>query len=121
MTTTTLKSLVQRLNTPCRESLEAATALCQSRSHYTVEIDHWFTAMLEKELGDLRVICGSFGVNHDELISELQVALETLKSGNNALPSISFHVINLLKQTWLNTSIEFADYQIRSAYLLYTL
>jgi type VI secretion system protein VasG len=101
--------------------LEAATSLCQSRSHFTVEIDHWLTAMLEQELGDLKVICGTFGVNRDELLAELQQGLEMLKSGNNSLPSISVQVVSLLKQAWLDTSIQFGDEQIRSAYLIYTL
>lgn len=121
MTTTTLKSLVNRLNTPCRNTLEAATSLCQSRSHFTVEIDHWLAAMLEQDLGDLKIICGSFGANRDELIAELQSALEQQKSGNNSLPSISLQVVNLLRQAWLDASILFGDQQIRSAHLLYTL
>lgn len=121
MTTVTLKSLVNRLNPQCRSALEGATALCQSRSHFTVEIDHWLSALLDQDLDDIKIICGYFGIHLDELNSEIQSALEDQKSGNNSLPSISLQVISLLKQTWLNTSIEFGDNQIRSAYILYTL
>lgn len=121
MTTVTLKSLVNRLNPQCRNALEAATALCQSRSHFTVEIDHWLSAMLDQDMGDIKIICGFFGINPDELNSEIQTALEKQKSGNNSLPSISIQLTSLLKQAWLDTSIQFGDNQIRSAYILYTL
>ena len=41
MATIDLKSLVGRLNEPCRRALEAAAGLTLSRTHYNVEIEHW--------------------------------------------------------------------------------
>lgn len=121
MSTTTLKSLVEKLNPASRQSLEAATARCQSRSHYSVEIEHWLDAMLEQGDGDLALLLRSFAINIDVVKQQLQQALESMKTGNNALPTISVQLINLLRTSWLSTTIEFADQQIRSAYLLYTL
>ena len=121
MSTTTLKSLVEKLNQSSRLSLEQATARCQSRSHYSVEIEHWLDAMLEHDDGDLSLLLRSFDVNADIVRQQLQQALEMMKTGNSGLPSISVQVINLLRASWLNTTIEFADQQIRSAYILYSL
>ncbi|MCS4307854.1 type VI secretion system protein VasG [Rheinheimera pacifica] len=121
MSTTTLKSLVEKLNSASRQSLEAATARCQSRSHYSVEIEHWLDAMLEQGDGDLPLLLRSFGINTDTVKQQLQQALEQMKTGNNGLPSISVQLINLLRTSWLSTTIEFADQQIRSAYIIYTL
>lgn len=121
MSTTTLKSLVEKLNPASRQSLEAATARCQSRSHYSVEIEHWLDAMLEQGDGDLALLLRTFAINIDVVKQQLQQALESMKTGNNALPTISVQLINLLRTSWLSTTIEFADQQIRSAYLLYTL
>lgn len=121
MSTTTLKSLVEKLNSASRQSLEAATARCQSRSHYSVEIEHWLDAMLEQGDGDLQLLLRSFGINTDTVKQQLQQALEQIKTGNNGLPSISVQLINLLRTSWLSTTIEFADQQIRSAYIIYTL
>jgi type VI secretion system protein VasG len=121
MSTTTLKSLVEKLNSASRQSLEAATARCQSRSHYSVETEHWLDAMLEQGDGDLQLLLRSFGINTDTVKQQLQQALEQMKTGNNALPSISVQLINLLRTSWLSTTIEFADQQIRSAYIIYTL
>ncbi|WP_397470955.1 type VI secretion system ATPase TssH [Rheinheimera sp.] len=121
MSTTTLKSLVEKLNPASRQSLEAATARCQSRSHYSVEIEHWLDAMLEQGDGDIPMLLRSFDINPDSVKQQLQQALEQMKTGNNALPTISVQLINLLRTSWLSTTIEFADQQIRSAYILYTL
>lgn len=121
MSNTSLKSLVEKLNQASRQSLEAATARCQSRSHYSVEIEHWLDAMLEQSDGDLPLLLRSFGISLDKVQQQLQQALEMMKTGNNALPSISVQLISLLRASWLSTTIEFADQQIRSAYLIYTL
>jgi type VI secretion system protein VasG len=121
MSTTTLKSLVEKLNQTSRNSLEAATASCQSRSHYSVEIEHWFEAILAQVDTDINLILRSFDINPDVVKQQLQQVLEHLKTGNNGLPSISVQLINLLRACWLNTTIDFADEQIRSAYILYSL
>lgn len=121
MSTSSLKSLVEKLNNDCKQALEAATARCQSRSHYTVEIEHWLDALLQRDSADFSLLFRSFAIDQDKLGHQLQQALEQLKTGNNSLPGISVQLISWLKATWLNTTIEFGDRQIRSAYLLYTL
>ncbi|MBV2129700.1 type VI secretion system ATPase TssH [Arsukibacterium indicum] len=121
MSTSSLKSLVEKLNNDCKQALEAATARCQSRSHYTVEIEHWLDALIQQGNADFNLLFRSFGVDTGKLQQQLQQALEQLKTGNNSLPGISVQLISWLKATWLNTTIEFSDRQIRSAYLLYTL
>ena len=121
MSAMTLSKLVEKLSPACRQSLESAASICHSRSQFTVEIEHWLLALLEKELGDLQLIMASFSIDQSVLLGELQQGLEKLKTGNSAAPSLSPHIVSLLRQTWLNTTIEFNDNQIRSAYLIYTL
>jgi len=121
MSTTSLKSLVEKLNSSCRRSLEAATARCQSRSHYSVEVEHWLDAMLDDEADDINLLLKHFQIDPATVRQQLQQTLELMKSGNNALPTISVQLISLLRSSWLNTTIDFNDQQIRSAYLLYTL
>lgn len=120
MSNTSLKSLVDKLNPTCLQALEAATARCQSRSHFSVEIEHWLEALLELENNDLTIILSTFSVDLEQLRQQLQRALELLKTGNNSLPSISTNVFSLLRQTWLNCTIEFGAHQIRSAHLFYS-
>lgn len=121
MSAMTLTKLVEKLNNSCRETLEAAATICHSRSQFTVELEHWLQAMLENETGDLQLIAASFDLDKDQLLAELRIGLEKLKTGNSAAPSLSPHIVSLLRQTWLNTTIEFNDMQIRSAYIIYTL
>jgi len=121
MSAMTLSKLVEKLTPDCRQSLEAAASICHSRSQFTVEIEHWLLALLEKESDDLRLIMASFSVDRALLMKELQQGLEKLKTGNSAAPSLSPHIVNLLSQTWLNTTIEFNDNAIRTAYIIYTL
>ena len=35
-----LRSLISKLDDPCRQALEAAAGLTLSRSHYNVEVEH---------------------------------------------------------------------------------
>ncbi|XPF94938.1 type VI secretion system ATPase TssH [Colwellia sp. RE-S-Sl-9] len=121
MSAMTLNKLVEKLTPECRQALEKGAAICHSRSQFTVEIEHWILALIEKELGDMLLIMASFSIDKEKLIAELHQGLEKLKTGHSAAPSLSPHIVTLLRQTWLNTSIEFNDTQIRSAYILYTL
>ncbi|MFQ3202299.1 MAG: type VI secretion system protein VasG [Pseudoalteromonas tetraodonis] len=121
MSTMTLNKLVEKLSSDCRKSLEAAVAICNSRSHFTVELEHWLLAMIEQQLDDVRLIFGSFDIDIDQVKQDLNQSLESFKTGSDSSPSLSVHVTTLLRQSWLSTSIEFTDDQIRSAYVIYTL
>ncbi|WDE03283.1 type VI secretion system ATPase TssH [Thalassomonas viridans] len=121
MSAMTLNKLVEKLNPVCRKSLEAAAGICHSRSQFTVEMEHWLLAMLEQDAGDFSLILASFSVDKERLLVQLCQGLEKLKTGNSAAPSLSPHIVNLLRQSWLNTSIEFNDNQVRSGYVIYTL
>ncbi|UCX04444.1 type VI secretion system ATPase TssH [Shewanella glacialimarina] len=121
MSAMTLSKLVEKLNPVCRKSLESAASICHSRSQFTVEIEHWLIALLESESGDFDIINASFSVHKDQLIAEVRQGLEKFKTGNSAAPSLSPHIVNLLRQSWLNTSIEFNDSEVRVAYIIYTL
>ncbi|MEZ9138674.1 MULTISPECIES: type VI secretion system ATPase TssH [unclassified Shewanella] len=121
MSAMTLSKLVEKLNPVCRKSLESAASICHSRSQFTVEIEHWLLALLEGDSGDLNIINASFSIQKEQLISEVRNGLEKFKTGNSAAPSLSPHIVNLLRQTWLNTTIEFNDDEIRAAYIIFTL
>ena len=121
MSSMTLNKLVEKLSPDCRKSLEGAVAICNSRSHFTVELEHWLLAMIEQQLDDVRLIFSAFDIDVDRVQQDLNQSLEAFKTGSESSPSLSVHVTSLLKQSWLSTSIEFTDNQIRSAYVIYTL
>ena len=45
-----LRSLMGRLSPTSRRALEGAAGLAMSRTHYEVEIEHWFEKLLEDPL-----------------------------------------------------------------------
>lgn len=79
MSNTPLKSLVEKLSPSSKMALEAATAKCQSRSHYSVEIEHWLDAILEQKDSDIRLLLNAFSIDVDRVKYQLQQALETLR------------------------------------------
>jgi type VI secretion system protein VasG len=121
MSTMSLKHLVDKLNQNGKKALEGAAGLCHSRSQFTVEIEHWLLQLVEDKHNDIAIICQLQGVDLQVLTNELNLSLERQKTGNSAAPSLSPHIITLLRQAWLNTTIEFDEKQIRSGIILFTL
>ena len=62
-----LRSLVGKLNEPCRRSLESTAGLCLSRTNYTVEVEHWLQKLLEMPDTDLAAIFQRYEVDHSRL------------------------------------------------------
>src|SRR5579875_3105838 len=109
-----LKSLVGRMNDTTRGSLEAAAGLCLSRTHYDIEIEHFLTKLLDQQDSDLLHILKRFGVDKSRFTSELNRALDKLKTGNARTPAFSPHQVKLFTTAWSLGSLEFAGAQIRS-------
>ncbi|WP_115719847.1 type VI secretion system ATPase TssH [Gallaecimonas mangrovi] len=121
MSSMTLKALVERMEPECHQALEKAVGLCYQRSHFSVEVEHLLKALLECENTEVLAILAHYGLSAETLNSELNQALESFKSGNDAAPALSVRLVELLRQCWMDTSIEFAEPQIRGTTLLYTL
>jgi type VI secretion system protein VasG len=116
-----LKSLVGKLNTTCRQSLESAAGLCLSRTNYNVEIEHWLLKLLEQSGSDLLAILKYFQIDPSRFQSELMAALDKQKTGNGRPPALSQSVVDLAKDAWLVASVDFADSLTRSGHLLIAL
>ena len=58
-----LRSLIAKLNNPCRQALEAAAGLTLSRSHYNIELEHWLLKLLDIRDGDLAACLNHYGVD----------------------------------------------------------
>lgn len=113
-----LKSLVGKLNEPCRMALEGAAGLCLSRTHYNVEIEHWLIKLLENQDSDLHEILHKFDVNIGRLAQELNSELDRIKSGNTRAPALSPSIVDLAKQAWMLASVEYGHSAATSAHIL---
>ncbi|WNO08076.1 type VI secretion system ATPase TssH [Teredinibacter sp. KSP-S5-2] len=113
-----LKSLVGRMNEPCKLALEGAAGLCLSRTHYNVEIEHWLLKLLEISDSDMIAILEKFEINLGKFAQELNKELDHIKSGNSRAPALSPTIVDLAKNAWLLASVEYGHPQTTSAHVL---
>ena len=113
-----LKSLVNKLNEPCRQALEGAAGLCMARTHYNVEAEHWLLKLLEIPDSDLLSILEKFEVDLGKLNQDLNKELERIKSGNSRSPALSPTIVDIAKSAWVLASVEYGHPIATSAHIL---
>jgi type VI secretion system protein VasG len=113
-----LKALVGKLNATCRRTLEAAAGLCLSRTNYNVELEHWLLKLLEPSDTDLPRIVQHYEIDKAKVSRELTRSLDQLKTGNARAPELSADLLDLMREAWVLTSLEYQASRIRSGYLL---
>ena len=116
-----LKALFARLNPYTKRSLETASGLCVSSSHYEVTIDHLLLVMVDDENRDLQAMLRGFDIDPATLRRALQRSVEQLRSGNSGRPVFAPLLIELLTDAWLVSSVELNLGEIRSGTLLIAL
>ncbi len=113
-----LQSLIGNLNTTCKRCLEESAQLCLANTNATVDIEHLLFKILEKPATDLSVIIKYYEIDDKKAKQQLQNAINEFKRGNNKTPSMSQQLIKLLERSWVITSLNLKQTQIRSAALL---
>ena len=116
-----VKSLVGRLNDPCRKALEAAIGLTVSRSHFSVEIEHWLARLLEPADSDIAAILRHYEIEPGRVMAELTRALDRMKTGNDRPPALSPDIVETAKQAWLLASVERGESKTRSGHILWAM
>ena len=116
-----LKQLVGRLNEPCRRALEAAAGLTLSRTHYNVEIEHWLVTLADRADGDVAAILRHYEIEQGRFATDINRALEKMKTGNGRAPSLAPELVDWMKQAWLIASLEQGAARVRSGHLLWAL
>ena len=101
MAISNLKSLIEKLNEPCRSALESAAGLCLSQTHYEVDIEHFLIKLLELSNTDVLKILKYFEINEAHLISDLTRAIEGFKTGNARTPALSPRIPRMIQEAWL--------------------
>ena len=116
-----LKSLIGKLNNPCRHALEGAAGLCLSKSHFEVDIEHWLFKLIESPNTDFTYLLRYYAVNENQLAADLNRALEQFKTGNTRTPALSPRIPQWITSAWIFASIEYSTNMIRSGHLLCSL
>ncbi len=118
---TSLKTLVAKLDDTCRAAAERAASLTLSRGHHEVDVEHLLLALLEVPDSDVSVLCRRFDVPAPALQRDLERELNAFPSGNTRTPVFSARLPRLFENAWLVASLESHDARIRSAHLLLAL
>ena len=113
-----LKSLVERLNSACRSSLEAAAVNCLNRTHYEITPEHFMLRLMDEQYCDMRLIFKQANLDGNEFIRQLESEIEVMKIGNGGKPQFSPLLPEFFADAWLITSVELNDDKIRSGALL---
>ena len=111
-----LKALINKLNDPTRNVLQAAAGLCLSRTHYDIEIEHYLLKLIDDSQLDFDPILKAFGVNRQRLMTDLNRSLDKLKSGNARTPALSPTLVKMLTNAWTIGSLEYAAQEVRSGF-----
>ena len=116
-----LKGLIGKLDDSCRRALEAAAGLCLSRTHYDVDVEHFFIKLMDVHDSDLRKIFKHYGVDQSRLERDMTRALDRLKTGNARNPTLAPRIPRLINEAWSLASIEYGANRVRSGHLLLAL
>jgi type VI secretion system protein VasG len=115
-----LKSLIQRLNPICRSELENAAGYALLKTNYDVEFEHWLKKILMNDQSDIQEILKVFEVNVSNIHVSLDKIIDKLKVGNSRAPGLSPGIVDIVKQSWLLSSIEMNTSSIRSGHIFIT-
>ena len=112
-----VKTLLERLNDHCAETLDAAAGFASGRTHYEVSIEHLLIKLLEDGSGDLTRIFRAFNIDADALWQGMLQHLAKNRSGNAGKPSFSPFMLQWFEQAWINASLYYGHDRIRSGVL----
>ncbi|MGD9246774.1 MAG: type VI secretion system ATPase TssH [Desulfobacteraceae bacterium] len=121
MNSLSLKHLVDKLNPTCRKALEAAAGLCQSNTHYEVDIEHLLIKLVEGDTNDTSRILSYFEIDQSRVQTQLTTTISRFKTGNGRTPALSPRMPKLISKAWLLATIQYQSDIICSGHLLLTL
>ncbi|MDW2052718.1 type VI secretion system ATPase TssH [Vibrio sp. 506] len=116
-----LSSLIQRLHPIAKVALEDAAALAVSEKANEVQIEHYLLSLLERPNNDFDVLLSHFDCSENLLRQSVRSTLDTNAKGNGSKPVFSALLIEWLQESWLVSSLDLSETQIRSGALLLTL
>ncbi|MDR6204369.1 type VI secretion system ATPase TssH [Paraburkholderia sp. SIMBA_055] len=118
---TSLNTLIAKLNPTCRQAALLAANNCLARGHYEVDLEHLLLALLDEPASDVALVLRASRIDPHALRADIERELQRLKNGNTRTPVFSKHLIDLLEQAWLIASLDSQIGRIRSGHLLLAL
>ena len=94
---TSLKTLISKLNQNARMATERAANICMSRGHYEVDLEHLFLALLEQPGNDVARVLSKNKIAASALQGDLERELGRFKNGNTRTPVFSQYLQKLFQ------------------------
>ena len=116
-----MKALLERLDTFCSKSFEAAAGACVSRSNYEVTVEHVVQVFIDEQTADVSCIMNHYDIDRGRVSKALQAAIEKFKTGNSGRPVFNPILIDWIESGWMVSSLDFELAEIRSGCLLIAL
>jgi len=116
-----LQALFGKLNEQTRGVIENAAGLCQSRTHYDVEIEHYLLKLLDATDVDAAFIFKHYGVDRTRVATDVTRSLDRLRSGNGRMPTLSPLLVKMLVQAWTVGSVELGADEVRTGHTIVAL
>ncbi|GAJ30077.1 type VI secretion system ATPase TssH [Acidomonas methanolica] len=113
-----LPRLIERLDDAGRRALEAAAGTALSRTHYTVEIEHWLLQILQADGSDVSRVLAHEGIGSGAVAAGLNAALDRFSTGNGRSPALAPELVGILKDAWLIASVDLREEVLRSGHVL---
>ncbi|MBX2807691.1 MAG: type VI secretion system ATPase TssH [Cellvibrionaceae bacterium] len=110
--------LVKNMSTESRDILEKSVAMASSKSHFSIEIEHWLFELLKSENKGVFIVLDHFSININALLSSLSDNLDAMRSGNDGFPKIGQDITRLLFESWMIASSQYDSLKIYSCHLL---
>jgi type VI secretion system protein VasG len=113
-----LRSLLGKLSDTSRRGLESAAGLAVSRTHYEIELEHWFVKLAEPTDSDFPKILSHFDIAPDRFLADLDQGLGRFKTGSSGQPSLTPTIETVAKEAWSYASVNYGLAKVRSGALL---
>ncbi|WP_245980710.1 type VI secretion system ATPase TssH [Sinobacterium caligoides] len=101
-----------------RESLEGAAGLCLAHSQYNVELEHWLLKLLDSQDSDIYQLLLKHEVDVGRLSKQLVNVIAKFKSGSSRPAALSPTIVDVAKNAWMLSSVEYQQPSISSGHLL---
>ncbi|MCE0798978.1 type VI secretion system ATPase TssH [Buttiauxella sp. S04-F03] len=112
-----LKSILHLLRADARSSLDKAIGLAVARTHHEVDVEHLLLALVSNHADLVEGLCLNTGLQGDQLVSALQKALDSFRTGNTRGPVLSESLTQFIEAAWLHASVNWQQKNIASSAL----
>ena len=119
MASLSLSALVERLSPHAKETLEQAAALASSRTHHSIELSHWLTAIIQHPEDLYLDVFDKLDLDKQTVLNELLTQLEKYKTGCETVPGLSAHTVTVMQNAFMAATIEFKQDKLTCIHVLY--